>query len=805
MISAVLWFLTLLLLGWLAFPIAYRFLGRLPDKGFSLSIPLALLIWGFLYWILGSYGLLGNNLSGLLLALALLLALSYWAWQDGRGSEIYAWIKAHSHLILTQQVLFLLAFALMAYMRSLAPQATGTEKPMELAFLNSILQSPSMPPSDPWLSGFSISYYYFGYLMISMLAQLTQTLGAVAFNLGLAMVFALGAVASYGLAYNLLSLLRTKKSAANRYAALLAPLFVLILGNLEGLFEVMHSLHWFWSTGPDGIPISSFWAWLDLKDLVSPPLAEPSIIPSRYLWWWRASRVINDVNFLGIGQELIDEFPAFSFVLGDLHPHVLTIPFSFLTIGAGLNLFLGGGKERQRPGLFGLQIEWPEMAFLALLLGSLAFLNIWDFPIYLVLISGIYLIMRANEDGWSWDRLLDFFHAFFIFAIAGVLIYLPYYIGFSSQASGFLPNLLNPTRGIQLWIMFGTAFLPLFGFYIFHQRESGEGRALGRALLITSAFVLALLVFSLALAWLLAGPLGNTSMGQYILGLGAADLPSLLGESLSRRLSAAGGWITILLLLAFPLSGLLSTHKVPKKQASPQSALTFIYILGLFAALLITAPEFIFLRDQFSTRMNTVFKFYMQAWLVLGVVAAVVAVLWIEKTRGVRKVLALSVVTLTIAAASIYPLFAFPDRYRPSPDSQPSLDASSFLSASERAAAEWLRTATEGVLVEAVGGQYSEFARYATHSGQSGVLGWPGHESQWRGGSAEFGQRQGDIEALYSVSDWIYAQAIIDRYAIEYVVVGALERSSYNVNEAKFLTHLDIAYQNDAVTIYQIP
>ncbi|MCL4822900.1 MAG: hypothetical protein KJZ57_01660, partial [Anaerolineales bacterium] len=68
-------------------------------------------------------------------------------------------------------------------------------------------------------------------------------------------------------------------------------------------------------------------------------------MPDRFwLWWWRASRVVSDFTLTGEFKEVIDEFPAFSFVLGDLHPHILALPFNFLGFGVALNLFLDGWR-----------------------------------------------------------------------------------------------------------------------------------------------------------------------------------------------------------------------------------------------------------------------------------------------------------------------------------------------------------------------------------------------------------------------------------------------------------------------------
>ncbi len=238
----------------------------------------------------------------------------------------------------------------------------------------------------------------------------------------------------------------------------------------------------------------NFWTWLGIKDLMDAPvpaiggfwerlfhwweadrtaatvdswkwvftgldkwLAE-QFMPERYLWWWRASRVISDydlVNSVNSHAEIIDEFPAFSFVLGDLHPHVLSLPFNMLGIGVALNVFLGGWRGAIRFLGLHLRITPRDFFFAALVLGGLAFLNTWDILVSAALIVGAYILMRVREDGWGWARLEDAFLLGIPLAVASIILYLPFYIGFSSQAGGLLPNLVNPTRGAHLWVMWG--------------------------------------------------------------------------------------------------------------------------------------------------------------------------------------------------------------------------------------------------------------------------------------------------------------------------------------------------------------
>ena len=351
MMSFLLWYLASSLLGLAVFPLAYRFMPALPDRGYAFSRALGLLLWGYLFWLLSSLHMVQNDLGGQVLALLVVLALSGLALRrDGLG-QVRDWLASRLRLILTVEGVFLAAFALMALIRAASPDIVNTEKPMDMGFINSILRSPIFPPHDPWLSGYAISYYYFGHLLVAMMARITGTPGPVAFNLGLSLVFALAASGSYGVVYDLLAGLRPvspgkKPSSGLIGLALLAPIFTLVLSNAGGFLQVMHQSGVFWDMQADGGPQSAFWKWLDIKDLTQPPYEPLKWEPANYgtgsWWWWRASRVVQDYTYNGTPVEIIDEFPAFSFLLADLHPHVLAMPFAFLGMALALNLLLGG-------------------------------------------------------------------------------------------------------------------------------------------------------------------------------------------------------------------------------------------------------------------------------------------------------------------------------------------------------------------------------------------------------------------------------------------------------------------------------
>jgi YYY domain-containing protein len=811
-VSAIIWYLLLAGLGWLVVPIAYRFLHALPDRGLAFTRPLGLLLWGFTFWILSSYGLLQNNLGGLLTAAALLAAVSYWAWCQIPGGELGKWLRSQRGLIIGMEVLFLVAFLFMTFIRASRPDINHTEQPMELAFINAILRSPTMPPHDPWLSGFSISYYYFGYLMVAMLAKLTGVIGSVAFNLGFISIFSMAAIAAYGLAANLLTVYRPQAIKAFRWLALLAPLSVLILGNFEGLLEIAHARHVFWQTDATGARTSDFWAWLDVKDLIYAPVDDPQFQPRLYgtgaWWWWRASRVINDRTFLGDEQELIDEFPAFSFVLGDLHPHVLSMPFVMLAIGTALNVYLGAGQRKK--GLIArlLHVELETLIFTALVVGALGFINIWDFPIYVGLVSLAYGTRRVQTENGSWAYLTHAVPFGLVSGLLGIVLYLPFYIGFTSQAAGILPNLLNPSRGAHLWIMFGPAFILLFTFLIiswFRNRDIGR---LLKYVLIGFGVVFAFGLISFGLTWLYMNVVPASQQGELLVALGAADASQLISESTSRRMAGPGGWITLSILLGM-LLGLFfqpaDRRQTNKAVTAERQATSFMILLTVVATLLVIVPEFIYLRDQFGTRMNTVFKFYFQAWQMWAIAGVFIMGVLFSELHRVGRALFVALVALLVFVGLIYPAYAFADISRRAPEEAFTLDGARWLSADTVAAMAWLRLAPVAPLAEAIGGSYNaSFARFAAHSGQQAIMGWPGHEGQWRGGNVDFA-RISDIEALYSTADWNIAQTIIDRYGIRYVVISEVERNTYPVDENKFQQNLNPVFQNAAVTIYEVP
>jgi hypothetical protein len=615
---------------------------------------------------------------------------------------------------------------------------------------------------------------------------------------------------------------------------------------------------------------SGFWTWLNLKDLVQPPAGTPVFPPNRFWFWWQGARVINDIDLSGAHVEVIDEFPFFSFLLADNHPHVLALPFVILAVGYALNSHLGATGRSLRLSWLRLPESWPTwltvaalvtslvagfgrgaaatmsgadftsallaalkgmvvlglgwaalgaalallsglwetplelggIVFAGWLFGALAFLNTWDFPIYLAL---LLIGLGITFIGQPIRRILGVLGA----AAAGIAIcaaafYFLWIVSFSSQAGGILPNLIFPTRLPQFLIFFGTSFVPIVIWLILRVRADTGPTERMSILRWGLGLPVGLWLLSLAfgLVVLIAKPVEAQAS---IAALGAASLADLLRAALLRR--GLNAWVDLLLGLTAAAAFVLLVRRASQREAADRPATILPFVLSLvgLGAVLVLGPEFFYLKDSFGSRMNTVFKLFYAGWLLWGLaVAYILATPWPGR-RGSGWA-ALAAVPLVIGF-----MYTVPALWNKTSGFQPAqglnLDGTAHLQQddpADYAAIEWINAHLEsGVLAEAPGGSYTQFGRISAHTGLSAVLGWDFHEYQWRGTWEPQQARQQDIDRLYRTKDWDEARVLLDRYAIDYVYVGPLERATYGpVATRKFDIYMNTVYASEDVTIY---
>jgi uncharacterized membrane protein len=380
--------------------------------------------------------------------------------------------------------------------------------------------------------------------------------------------------------------------------------------------------------------------------------------------------------------------------------------------------------------------------------------------------------------------------------LAGFLLYLPFYIGFDSQAGGIVPNFMFVTRGAQLWVMWGTLFIPLVAYLIYLWRSGAPGdwrNSLSTTLGIVAALLLAMFIIGLlALRF-------KPDLAELILQSQSRNVGAFLADSMLRRLKYIGSLLTVLALLIPALAFLFRSER---------SSSTFVLLMIALGALLIIGPDFLYLRDNFGYRINTVFKFYYQAWIVLSLAAAYGVIVLFRNLRGAANLLFSVVLVLVLVVGLTYPVLGLLNKTNNfNPPFGFTIDDFTRVqreNPDEAAGIKWLQSAPDGVVAEAVGGAYSAYARISIYTGLPTVLGWGNHEGQWRDQSLQ-GSRQQDIEMLYTTGDWTTTQDIINRYHIRYIFVGNLERSTYRVNEEKFNRFLKPAFQQGNATIYEVP
>ncbi len=839
------WYLTMQVFALAGLPLAFVWLRRLRSRGYAVAKASGLLLSGVVMWWGGILHLWANTTSAILVAAGLVFAVGVWAlWRQ--RAEVRPWLQAQRAFIFTTEALFWGALLLWTVVRASQPQleTAGGEKWMEIAFLNAVLRSPQVPPHDPWLSGYAISYYYLGYFLLGMLTRLSTLPSTVAFNLGCAGWFALAAVGAYGVVYDLLA-----RRGALR--SLFAPLLLLLTGNAAGLFEVLHAR---------GLLSARFWAWLDIRNINTAPQPPFSWVPTRFFWWWQGSRVLTDYAPWGDRIEIIDEFPAFSFILGDMHPHVLVLPFTLLAIALALNLYrtLSEGefnvKSLAHLG-WGARFAWPArlapMAGYALVLGGLAFINTWDFPIYWALmVGGMVLARYVRMAGGTptfagmWGR---FFEAVWktlpealVLGVLSVLLYFPYWYALRSQAGGVLPNLFNATHWPQFLVMFAPLLIPLLGVILGAARDAGVSWwwvLMGGVGLVLAIALLGLLVGAGA-----AYPyLRSVWRGEPIQGLSIT--PDMVIQSITTRwlrpwvgLTLAFGVAAVVLALLsrqrsavsrqpeiasqYPIPDPKSKIQNPKSPPPPYSLLptpySFPLLLVLIGLLLTLAPEYVYLKDVFMARMNTIFKFYFQAWILWGLAGAWQLARWLEAREVSReagfpwRALAVGLSCLLIAVGLLYTGLAVPARAREH-GTPWTLDGAAWLATSrptDYAAIQWLNANVEGapVIVEAPGDQFRAYVyegRVAALTGLPTVLGWSGHQRQWRGNYDEPARREVELETLFTTLNPTEAQEILAHYNVAYIYIGPIERERYPAEGLeKFAAMYPAVYEGGDVVIY---
>ena len=850
------WFLMLEILGLIALPLTFGTFRNFADRGYIFSKAIGLLVVSWGVWMIASLRLAPFTWWTILSVMAILAIASYP--KEGKRSEVFVFLRTKWRLLLLEEGLFWAFFALLLVIRLQNPDlwhpGMGGEKPMDLAYLTAIVQTPYFPPYDPWFAGGYINYYYFGFVLVATLIHLTGMVPTIAYNLAVPTFFAMTAMGAFAVAYNFAAHRQNDAHEADtrwlqrERAALLtglaAAVFVAVIGNLGQV-----KLLWDGVRSASSIPAETNApiqvALPQFVDGLSQLIGEKELSIRTEWWYWNSTRVIPPAE----GEAgPINEMPFFTFLFGDLHAHMMALPYTLFVLGLLFNLIL----DPSRKAIEGSSLRWwrdvPEvltLGLLALTTGALWAMNTWDFPTYTALTIAALTCReyaRRKRVDMSLIWAVAWRAAFVI--LLGRLLLLPFHQNYTSTYFG--AELWKGSR-TPLW-----AYLLIHGFFLF-------------------------VITSYLLAELLKGRGHNALVRSLRLQLrywrGRARLYRLFDVlanpgSSYQFMSDASAFVVailVLILLLRPVIGLALALSLlaalllfsPRPNPRRQFLLCMIGLGLIFTALV----EIVVLKGDIS-RMNTVFKFYLQVWVLWAVASAAVLpelASWLkipprEKAPSLPELEEGSAWTpqvaaeiekrwvaprtswasrwwwafgVLLAACFLYPLTAAPVRARDRFENSISttIDGTAYMQTSvymddgrpvtlkwDSQAFDWLKEHVAGIptILEANTPLYRWGSRVSIYTGLPTVIGWDWHQKQQRSilPGQTIDHRIEDVRTIYNSTNLEEAKQLLDLYQVKYVYVGPLERLYYDpnglekFNQAKDLWSL--VYENDEVKIYQV-
>ena len=432
------WWLLALFMGMVAMPVTGRLFEGFEDKGWLFSKVFAIAVTGFLTWFLVAVELLPFTTAvciGVLVVCGIICAVLFHV-QLKKGIECYP--AGKMQLIIREELLFFGIFLLWTYLAGFRPQAYGTEKFMDYGFMEAMMRSKTLPARDLWYSQGTINYYYGGQYFAVFLTKLTGSRVEVTYNLMRTFVAAFAFVFPFSLVRQMAKdRLYGRMSGKKKYLPFLsgvtAGIAVSIAGNVHYIvyrcvIPLIHKIQ--------------------------------GVEETESYWFPDATRYIG-YNPVNDSDKTIHEFPCYSFVLGDLHAHVVNVMFVIFLVGllyAWMKMIRNRGTEPEKQDLrdFWLrQLLMPHILLAAVLLGMFQWTNYWDFVIYFVVTGGVVLFANIIRFEGKVVRVLavTIVQAVEIIGIS-YLVILPFTLKFETMVQG-VALAQHHTLWYQLLILWG--------------------------------------------------------------------------------------------------------------------------------------------------------------------------------------------------------------------------------------------------------------------------------------------------------------------------------------------------------------
>ena len=802
--AAILWYLSVFLLGLLVYPILRYTLPGLSERGYPLARTFGMLILSYLVWLAGSAGI--PFVRGTILIVLLLMAGVgiYLAYKD-REDLIQQWNESKKYF-LTIELLALSLFILALLIRFGNPDLwhpwKGGERPMDFSYFNAVLKSTTFPPYDPWFAGGYINYYYFGFVFVGVLTKFLGIMPSLAYNLILPTLFMMIGLGGFTVVWNLLG----GDSAKDRYrdipylGGLAGVLGLGIFGNLGVMRMVFQGIQRLASGGINVLDGTFFqrvkWTFLGLIQLLRTPTLHYRLDE----WYWNPSRVIGAEH-----GGPITEFPFFTFLYGDPHAHLIALPLTLLALAWILSIIKSSRSGKLRKT--GIPSGIATGLFGALAVGVLRPTNTWDFYPYLALGAAAIIYSWYRErmgEGYNWQKPALQLGVFILFAFLTFQPYDYWYGEGYTSIQGWFGSKTPANDYLIHWGFFLLIIVSWMASETIEWMASTPVSALRKLVKIRELIVASLLILLMIMISLGVSLENPVKIGKI----------NLIGTGIHVV------WF-VLPLMAWALVLLLRPGQDLMKGFT-------LFMTGTALAITLMV-ELVYVEGDIG-RMNTVFKFYLQAWTLFAVSAAG-ALCWLaDSTRRLDSPLkdAWQVFFyFLLVSVALYPLLGSVAKIkdRMVTEAPPSLDGMSYMAyatyydfdtaldlSQDYDAIRWMQENISGspVIVEANQVEYHWGTRYTVYTGLPGVIGWNWHQRQQRTLTPHewIYSRVEAVNAFYDTADLGEAQGFLEKYQVSYIILGQLERSKYLPEGiAKFAEGegalWQVVYRDQETTIYK--
>ena len=744
-------------------PLLFMTCRGLPDRGFGMSKAAGLLLASWLAWLAASTGSLHFERPVIWATAAAIFVAGIITAARNRD-EIVSFVRSRWVLLAAIEVVFLMSFIYMALLRRSNPDLWhpffGGEKPMDLAYFTAAIRSLGFPLYSPWYSGGLVNYYYFGFVPAAYICKAVAVPPEVGYNVMIAVLYAITASGIFTITYSLVSF---KSALEERWRMMFAGagvVLALCIGNLKQIHLYINALATL-SAGGRTETLDS-WSWIvaAIRGLAVSAQRDWDTGLGGWTWFFDASRAFNHER----GEPVpVTEFPLFTFSFGDLHAHLMALPFVVLLIGLAVAI----SKHRPEDRLSFAAL----LSMTALTLGALPAANSWDTVAGAAIVAAvIWLSVRGR---------LQVLHAGLIWAavVTGAwLLYLPFHRWFAPSYGAF-----------ELWRGSRTRVIPF------------------------------LMVHGVFLAVIAPAALGAAKLHWTVL------LPGAIVVAAGIWTGQGASTIAVCTLMIVLYVFWRERHGAAMRLVS--------LLLAACGLTLAIAAEWIVLRGDVG-RMNTVFKFSFQAWILLAIGAAAmlswIRDQWAEWSYPYRTCWKVGMVSL-LAGSLIYPLTApgFRARDRVDRTLGPGWDGMAFMRqgafrqcgsemrfAEDLGVIQWLRANVTGKPAIAEFNTFPQLYgwgnRISNFTGLPAIVGWDWHLRQQMGWfeSGRVKRRIDDIKSIYGDGGAEETWLLLKKYEARYVIWGALERACAAAAGPKFERGLarfwDVAYDHDGARVYSV-